>query len=167
MSRIHPGIVFAAGILLGVTLTNVWLLAPAMTPPAEQLTIPPPRITVSPARANFALDGFCPVSLIEQYRWVPGEVSIGASHDGATFLFADAACRSKFLAAPQKYAPQAGGCDVVALLDHSQRVRGHRRHGISHDGRIYLFASEENLEIFCQSPGLYAVREVTPASFND
>ncbi len=105
-----------------------------------------------------ALDGFCPVELIDNDRWVRGSANVAVVHRGRTYLFKDSAARSKFLTFPDRYRPIFDGSDPIAWIDNSEQVPGRREHGVSYAGRIYLFANELNLEKFLAAPKLYAKR---------
>lgn len=132
--------------------------------PAQPNTVPPsaapanaeaprsrPVVTqeqLPPGSAPLSLDGYCPVALAEQQRWVPGDVRFGAQHEGRTYLFSSATEQQKFLQQPHRYAPVMAGNDPVLATDNGQLLSGHREHGLFVNGRIYLFASEESLSQF-------------------
>lgn len=56
-----------------------------------------------------AIKGYDPVAYFEAAGPVPGSPQITTRHKGATFRFASTANRDRFLAAPERYAPQYGG----------------------------------------------------------
>lgn len=58
---------------------------------------------------GIAIKGFDPVAYFTEGRPVAGSPDHAASHEGATFLFASAANRDRFLADPGRYAPRYGG----------------------------------------------------------
>ena len=111
-----------------------------------------------PANPPFGLEGFCPVQLVENFRWQEGQKTWGAIHRGRTYLFTGAEERRRFLAAPDRYAPVSSGDDVVLLLEQGRSVSGYRAHGLQFDGHVYLFASESTLEKFRSNPHYYADR---------
>ena len=68
--------------------------------------------------SGFALSGYDPVAYFDltqvpvggrQPEAVPGKAAITAEHNGATWAFASAANRDRFLADPAKYAPAYDG----------------------------------------------------------
>jgi YHS domain-containing protein len=61
------------------------------------------------ADADLALQGNCPVCLIEMNRQVPGKPELPAFHDGLRYLFRSAKQREMFLANPEKYRGSAAG----------------------------------------------------------
>jgi len=110
----------------------------------------------SPANPAFGLDGYCPVTLVEGQKWMPGDKRWGAVHRGVTYLFTGPEEQNRFLKDPDKYAPVLSGIDPVLALDQSQQVRGMRRHGVYYRDHVYLFASEQTLQRFSKSPQRYA-----------
>ncbi len=59
--------------------------------------------------AGVAVDGYDPVAYFVAGRAERGAVDVTAMYDGATYLFATAANRDLFAAAPAKYLPAYGG----------------------------------------------------------
>jgi YHS domain-containing protein len=114
-------------------------------------------VVVAPdsASGRLGLEGYCPIELNEMYRWTKGEDHLTVDYEGQRFHFASEAAREKFLAKPELYAPSHRGFDVVLQCDHELLRPGKRQHGLVHRGRIYLFTSEETLEIFAKSPKRY------------
>jgi len=111
-----------------------------------------------PGSPPLGLDGYCPVTLCEKRDcWVAGDTRWGAIHRGRTYLFAGEAERKAFLADPDRYAPVLEGNDPVLALERSRAVPGARDHGVFYDGRVYLFANEETLEVFRKDPDRYAI----------
>lgn len=107
---------------------------------------PPPR--VDEASPPLALDGYCPVTLVEQNRMLKGDPQFGARHRGRTYLFADEIASEKFFADPDHYSPMFSGYDPVQLLDTHKWVPGHHKHGLRIGTRIFLFSSEQTLQQF-------------------
>jgi protein disulfide-isomerase len=106
------------------------------------------------------LDGYCPVLLKEQKRWVAGDRRWGAIHRGRTYLFTGPDEQKKFLESPDTYAPVISGNDPVLAMDGGQAVSGRREHGVFYENRIYLFADEASLQRFYQNPNRYAAEVV-------
>ena len=121
---------------------------PAVRPPVA-------KAATGPAPPKFGLDGFCPVSLVENKAWKFGDRRWGATHLGITYLFAGLQQQQKFLKTPDRYSPVGLGNDIVVLLDSGQTVAGQRRHGVSFAGRIYLFSSQKSLDAFTKQPRQY------------
>ena len=123
---------------------------PAMNPPTGQPNVPPPANV-----ASLALDGYCPVELVESKAWKVGDRRWGATHQGRTYLFTGPEQQRRFLDAPDRYSPVNSGNDVVLAMDEGQAVPGRRDHGVFYGNRIYLFASEDSLEAFSRQPARY------------
>lgn len=102
------------------------------------------------------LDGFCPVTLSDEGRWLPGNPQWGVIHQGRTYYCAGPNERAKFLANPERYAPVFSGYDVVLASQKGILVPGKREHGAWYQGRVYLFASEETLLEFDRNPSRFA-----------
>lgn len=132
-------------------------------PPQSALSQPQGQ-TAGP---KFALDGYCVVSLVDQMRlppeqqrweWRRGDPRWGAMHRGQTYLFAGPAEQQRFLANPDYYTPILSGYDPVAFLEGGQLVDGRREHGFTHEGKIYMFANEQNLQRFWNGRDMYIAR---------
>jgi protein disulfide-isomerase len=106
------------------------------------------------------LDGYCPVLLKEQKRWVAGDRRWGAIHRGRTYLFTGPEEQKKFLESPDTFAPVISGNDPVLALDGGQAIAGRREHGVFYENRIFLFADEASLQRFYQNPNRYAAEVV-------
>lgn len=103
-----------------------------------------------------AFDGFCPVTLRSNRKWVAGNAQFGAIHRGRTFLFTSDEQRQQFLANPDAFCPVFSGVDPVMLLDNNQVVEGSRRYGFDYRGAFYLFSSQESMNRFKSQPDQYA-----------
>ncbi len=153
---------------------------PAYTPPSSSVTpVAPPSITGVPsaqlaaqratlpvastapltataASPPLALDGYCPVTLVEQTRWQVGDRRWGVIHRGRTYLFAGPEQQKKFLANPDRYSPAISGQDVVLAMDYGQQADGKRALGLEYQNRMYLFSSDASRQAFVQNPTRYA-----------
>ena len=122
--------------------------APPVTPPQQQPAPP----AAEPQAPKFAMDGYCPVTLVEQMKWQKGDPRWGARHQGQVFLFSSQAEQQKFLANPNRFAPVMSGIDPVVFLGNGKVVPGDRRFGLTYHGTVYLFSSEESLQAFWNEP---------------
>lgn len=114
------------------------------TPEAEQTKpVEPPPL---------GLEGYCPVRLVEEKRWLQGDKRYGIIHQGQLYLFAGADEQRKFWENPGRYAPVAGGYDPVLKFQHGYRVPGTRKYGVFYQDRVHLFACEDTLAEFSKSP---------------
>ena len=133
-----------------------------------QATQPPPRAQLTgsqPQRQQnppLALDGHCPVHLVQTSKWVRGDVRWGAIHRGRTYLFTTQQCQQAFLTNPDFYSPVLSGNDPVAAVDEGRLVPGRREYGVTFlkpeifEGQIYLFSSEATRKIFEENHDRYA-----------
>jgi len=115
---------------------------------------------IPPGNAPLGLDGFCPVSLKEKQAWVPGDVRFGMQHHGRTYLFASPDEMQRFQMNPDRFSPVMSGDDPVIALDQGQHVAGSRMYGVSYADHVYLFCSEQTLQVFQQNPNRYAAEAV-------
>jgi YHS domain-containing protein len=103
-----------------------------------------------------AMEGFCPVTLLEQEAWIKGDPRWGAVHRGRVYLFASEQHQQSFLANYGKYAPVLSGYDPVKFIDEGAMVDGKRAHGVFFHNQVILFADEDSLQRFWKSPERYA-----------
>ncbi len=112
-----------------------------------------------PGCPPLAMEGNCPVTLMERRRWAQGHPSFGVVHRGRTYLFLGPQEREKFLTDPDRYSPVLSGLDPVMLVDSNTPVPGKREFGVfGADGRVYLFANEASRARFEENEQTYAGR---------
>ena len=126
---------------------------PYTNQPPSQQPVPP-----AAARSQFAMDGFCPVTLVVQGKWQKGDARWGAVHQGKTYLFASQQGQQQFLASPDQFAPVLSGHDAVLYAETGQLVEGKREHGVFFGNRIFLFADEVALDRFSKHTDFYMAR---------
>lgn len=135
---------------------------PAPSGPASAAAVPSNVTTggtgpvAASNRPSLGIDGFCPVTLKHEQRWVPGDRRYGVIHRGSLYLFAGPQQQQQFWADPDAYSPVLSGIDPVLALDNGATVEGQREHGVEYDGHIYLFSSESTLQHFSRNPERYA-----------
>jgi YHS domain-containing protein len=112
-----------------------------------------------------ALDGYCPVISNVNRTWLKGKSDYRAEFEGCTYLFPADHLREVFVDDPTRFAPVAGGTDVVALANGELRVEGNRRDGVWFRDRVFLFVDETNLATFWSNPEKYAARFLPPRDF--
>jgi YHS domain-containing protein len=106
-----------------------------------------------------ACNGECAVSLVERKEHVRGSVFHAAEFDGRLFLFADAAAKARFKAAPEKYAlvdVAARGFCAVTLMDEQKQTPGVQQFATWYDGKIYRFAGAAEKAKFLAKSERYA-----------
>jgi YHS domain-containing protein len=140
---------------------------PAPTAPPAQVAGPMPG-SPSPALTPnqglvpasqappIALEGYCPVTLVEAEKWKKADARYGAIHRGRTYLFSSEIEQKKFLANPDRYSPALSGLDPVAFAQRNQQVEGKRGYGVKYNNQVYLFENEGSLQVFSKSPHTFA-----------
>ncbi|NNJ26779.1 hypothetical protein LzC2_28700 [Planctomycetes bacterium LzC2] len=127
-------------------------------PPTEAPGRPDPTKLLEKlaARADRSLlMGFCPVTLRDDRDLAEGNDRFTAEFEGVAYRFASAAARDKFLTDPGRYAPAAGGRDLVIASTGWGETVGSLAHAAWYRGRLYLFASRESMRRFVTSPSDY------------
>jgi len=132
-------------------------IAPAAEPQANP-SGPQAGPPSDPKACPFALDGFCPVELVENKAWKLGDIRYGANHRGRTYLFSGPEQQQRFLQDPDRYSPAASGVDVVLAVTREQIVPGRREYGVFCANRVFLFANEDTLAAFSAQPEQYLER---------
>ncbi|MCL2711294.1 MAG: thioredoxin family protein [Planctomycetaceae bacterium] len=132
--------------------------APIAPPPAAtmqaMLEVPaPPKMTVE---VPLALEGFCPVVLCTEERWVAGNPAYCTMYQGHIFRFSSAEALVTFSKNPVNFTPVAMGEDIVLTVDRNRRVNGNREIGAWFHGRVFLFSSQETFAAFETRPEYYA-----------
>jgi len=125
--------------------------APSASEPVNRQAANPPA-----GNPPIGLDGFCPVTLANESKWIKGDVKFGAIHRGRTYLFVGQTEQQQFLAQPDVFSPVLSGFDPVRFVESGDLVQGHRSHGVFFGKQIYLFESEESLQRFWAAPHRYA-----------
>ncbi len=126
-------------------------LAPALASVTIAITLVPTSVMAydenSTASINVdpkgvALQGFDPVTYFGSLAPQKGSSGFTAVHDGATYTFASNGNREKFMAAPEKYAPQFGGfCAMGVALGKKFDVDPNAYKVV--DGKLYLNLNKE------------------------
>jgi hypothetical protein len=78
-----------------------------------------PVAPVNVDKAGVALHGYDPVSYFEQSAPLKGDAKLAYSWNGASWWFATAADRKKFVENPQAFAPQYGGYCAKAVSENN------------------------------------------------
>ncbi|MDB4338918.1 thioredoxin family protein [Rubripirellula sp.] len=119
----------------------------AQAPDADNAT--PPEL---------ALDGFCPVSVIDEDQWVEGQPEISAVHLGRLYLFASEEKMKLFLADPNPFTPVLNEIDAVVFFEERRIVPGKREWGMKDPihQRMFFFSDEASMNHFYQQYERYA-----------
>ena len=123
------------------------------------------QVFINAAPTGLGLDGYCPVTLAKDSRWVKGYPKITSSFQGVTYQFAGPRELQEFLEEPQRYAPACGGNDIVRLVDEQLQSPGNRKFGLSYERKMFFFDSEKTLATFQANPAKYVAQaDVGPVS---
>ena len=108
------------------------------------------------------MDGYCPVTVLEERRWAQGNSEFGVIHLGHLYLFASAEAQQKFIDSPNRYTPALNGIDVVKFFDERRIVAGRREYGYTdpEHGRMFLFADEASMNHFYDHSDRYIDRAI-------
>ncbi len=108
------------------------------------------------ADADVAMGGHCPVCLVKKDEVVRGKPEYSSIRDGLRYLFPGAEQKRMFDADPAAFTPAMGGNCTVCKVEVDKEVAGKAAHHVMHDGRLYLFPSQKQLDMFLANPGKYA-----------
>lgn len=119
-------------------------MSPADLPTASAPQTSPHAAAPPTASHSIALEGYCPVSLLDHDKWVEGNPQHGVVHLGQLYLFANAEAAKKFLTDPEPYTPVLNGIDVVRFFEEKRIVAGKRDFGARdpEHNRMFFFADE-------------------------
>ncbi len=119
---------------------------------AAAIVVAPPAGAQQPAGARIALDGYCPVCVVDARKWEKGSADYKALYDGQTYYFPNEAIKQKFVANPAKYVPALDGDCIVCFAKLGKRVPGTTQYVVRYENRIFLFPSAKEQEVFAKEP---------------
>ena len=93
------------------------------------------------APPTVALNGYCPVELVRNGRWTPGDLRWTVVYDGWIYRLSGPAQRREFQANPEAFTPAYSGNDPVLTVDEHRTVPGQLTYCATYNGRLYVFAS--------------------------
>lgn len=139
-----------------------WHGVPKPTPKPEPGPTPTPPPASVYSASNLLLDGYSPVSLLKDKKWIKGAEEFAVEHEGLWYLLTSADEVKTFRAKPAQYAAQFLGCDPVLLWESPQvpAIRGTTKFAAFYDDQLYLFSTKENRDTFKQSPDKYITTRV-------
>lgn len=101
------------------------------------------------------IDGYCPVTLWENRKWIKGSTEFQSEFRGQIYHLSSAAAKATFEENPRRFTPRFLGCDPVIVWESDRAVRGTTRFGAFYDDELYLFSTIENRNKFKESPDRY------------
>lgn len=96
--------------------------------------------------------GFCPVALRERRELVNANPLFTSTFGLQTYTFSSAEAKAAFDTDPSRYAPAAGGSDVVVLVNSGEEQAGQLDYALWYRDRLYLFRSRETMTLFSSDP---------------
>ena len=123
--------------------------------PQPKPTTPVKLKRVSVKKPPLGMDGYNPVALFAQRKWMKGDRRFAALYKGIEYRFNSAAEQKQFLITPAKFAPQLLGCDPVVLHETDRARSGGAKYAAYFDGRLYLFVGNNTRLKFKQQPLRY------------
>lgn len=99
----------------------------------------------------------CLVTLFEEKRLSPAQPQFETEYRSQQYRFCSAEALERFKAAPQRYAPAAGGVDLVCMCDRQCSQQGSLNFALWYRRQLYLFSSSENAERFRKDPQKFIV----------
>jgi YHS domain-containing protein len=98
---------------------------------------------------------YCPVALKERRELVPVQAGVQSRFAGKVYQFSTEEAREAFDANPRRYMPALNGFDVVRNAFGERQVVGSLQYAAWYRGRLYLFQSQQTLQMFVQTPTRY------------
>jgi len=118
-----------------------------------------------PANLPPGLNGYCPVELVENEKWQPGDPRWTATYQGRSYVLSGPEQHLRFVTNPSRYCPVLSGMDPVLAVDENRELLGQTEYCVVYDGRLYMFSGEYSLARFRQNPKRYAAAALQPAAF--
>ena len=100
--------------------------------------------------------GFCPVVLRDQRDLLDSASEFTSTFGLKTYRFSSAEAQATFESDPSRYAPAAGGSDVVLLINTGEEQEGSLEFALWYRDRLYMFRSRETMALFSQNPARFA-----------
>ena len=100
--------------------------------------------------------GFCPVALREHRELIESNPQFASTFGLQTYYFSTSEAKIAFDAEPSRYAPAAGGNDVVVLVNSGEEQPGQLDYALWYRDRLYLFRARETMTLFSKDPQRFA-----------
>jgi YHS domain-containing protein/thioredoxin-related protein len=103
-----------------------------------------------------ALAGYCPVSLLNENKLIPGKSDLTVEHEGRIFRFASEQSLREFRRKPDAFAPANNGHSPVSQVDRGDFHQGDPRWGVVYGGHLFVFKNGAERDQFVKDPERYA-----------
>ncbi len=141
--------------------------APAYHEPIVAQVVPPETKVEATADAALMtpprrlLRDVCLVTLRDELKLVAGNPEIQEVFGDRTYCFISTDAAGRFRNDPKRYVPAANGLDLVAARGGETEVDGDLDHAVWYREQLFVFSTQENLELFRREP--QAFLSLTPA----
>ena len=110
-------------------------------------------------KPSLGLKGKCPVTLLQEGKWIAGDSRFGCIHRDRLYIFSSAEKLKIFQGNPDFFSPILAGYDPVVFHQKGQLVEGLAEHGVfmgkAPDQRILLFKDAQTRAMFQAQPTAY------------
>jgi tetratricopeptide (TPR) repeat protein/YHS domain-containing protein len=103
----------------------------------------------------------CLVTLRDELKLVAGNPEIQEVFGDRTYCFISTDAAGRFRNDPKRYVPAANGLDLVAVSGGETEVDGDLDHAVWYREQLFVFSTQENLELFRREPQAFLT--LTPA----
>jgi YHS domain-containing protein len=110
------------------------------------------RVLILSRAGQSGFKGFCPVELRDNRELVDTDSSFTSTFGLQKYQFSSQQAKAAFELDPSRYAPAAGGSDVVLLVNAGEEQPGSLDFAVWYRDRIYMFRSRETLSLFVSNP---------------
>ncbi len=119
-------------------------------PTSEPTSVGSTTRPISQKQPELAMQGFCPVTVIRDDKWVEGKPEFGVIHLGKLYLFTSEENMQTFLNDPVPYTPVLNEIDAVVFFEERRIVPGKREWGLKDPiyNRMFFFADEASMNHF-------------------
>lgn len=130
--------------------------------PSVQPNIQPQAViskSTVPSEPSLGLKGKCPVTLLQEGKWVQGNAKFGCIHRDRLYMFANAQKLEMFKSNPDYFSPILAGYDPVVFHQEGRLVNGLAQHGVfmgkAPNQRVLLFRDAQTRALFQAEPTAY------------
>jgi YHS domain-containing protein/thiol-disulfide isomerase/thioredoxin len=116
-----------------------------------------PPVTAAAAKPS-VFGGYCPVSPVTDKKFAKGDSRVRLNYRGYAITFASPRHRAAFLNDPERFWPAIDGFCPVSAVDQSVLQSGELSKALMYQDRIWMFATQEQLERFRERPAHYVTQ---------
>ncbi len=115
-------------------------------------------VTAADEKPAPALKGYCPAAYLLLGKAVKGDSARPSTYGGELYYLSSPEAKKAFDADPEKYLPQFGGLDLVALGGpYGNRFESDPAVFEIHEGKVYLFALERSRQVYLSGDPSYFI----------